>query len=275
MTGSPSTLVGTPWEIQRTTDLTPEHPHTIDLYFKSGGAYGYISRIVAVDQYGIGFVLLTAGPPEVSTILNDVVVGSLLPAIEKETRDQAQEFVGNFTTDNPSSSEEAKKQKDAPITVALSMDDGPGLILDSITRNGTSIIDGLVGIWDQMLPMIGQLKPNFRIYPAELELPVHADDKDVYSNLGYDQNSSTNPPRLIRQDWRINLDIVLPGEDSDSALPGKGSLKGFCSNFQTIDWLVYGGEALDRIVFVLEEESRKVVGVEIPALRSGRLAKKN
>ncbi|KAK4102529.1 hypothetical protein N658DRAFT_340576 [Parathielavia hyrcaniae] len=39
--GSPYYFAGMPWEIYRGYNLTPEHPHNVDMYGKSGGAPGY------------------------------------------------------------------------------------------------------------------------------------------------------------------------------------------------------------------------------------------
>ncbi|KAK2751411.1 hypothetical protein FQN55_000685 [Onygenales sp. PD_40] len=270
MSSSPSTLIGDPWEIQRTTNLTPDHPHTIDLYAKSGGANGYVSQLSIVDQYGVGFVTLAAGPPGSVSILNDALIGGLMPAIEQETRDQAQKYLGNFTSGAKTSSDSSKNQADAPITLSLSMDEKSGLKLDALTRNGSSITDGITGIFSQILPMMGILSTDFRLYPSEYEVPVPRSDKDMYTNLPYDSEYSKN---LIREHWRINFDIVPQDNKQMSDLPGQGALVDLCSSWQTTDWLTYGGEGMDKIVFVLEEGSREVVGVEVPFLRSGRLAK--
>ncbi|KAK2805618.1 hypothetical protein FQN50_006134 [Emmonsiellopsis sp. PD_5] len=270
MSSSPSTLVGDPWEIQRTTNLTPDHPHTIDLYAKSGGANGYVSQLSIVDQYGVGFVTLTAGPPGSVSILNDALIGGLMPAIEQETRDQAQKYLGNFTSGARTSSDSASDQSDAPITLSLSMDEKPGLKLDALTRNGSSIMDGITGMFSQILPMMGILNTDFRVYPSEYEVPVPRRDKDMYTNLPQNYNSSKG---LIREHWRINFDIVPRDNKQMSDLPGQGALVDLCASWQTTDWLTYGGEGMDKIVFVLEEGSREVVGVEVPFLRSGRLGK--
>ncbi|PGH12652.1 hypothetical protein AJ79_04150 [Helicocarpus griseus UAMH5409] len=271
MSSSRSTLVGDPWEIQRTTNLTPDHPHTIDIYAKSGGSNGYVSQFSLVDQYGVGFLALTAGPPGSVSILNDALIGSLMPAIEQETRDQAQKYLGNFTSGAATSSELAKKQSEAPVTLALSMDDKPGLKLDALTRNGSSIIEGILTIFTQALPMTGILNPDFRLYPSEYEVPVPADDKDAYSNLPFD--SEKGRKNLVREHWRINIDMVPQDNKRMSDLPAQGALVDICLSWQLADWVTYGGQGIDKVVFVLEEKSREVVGVEVPALRSGRLAK--
>ncbi|KAF2111092.1 beta-lactamase/transpeptidase-like protein [Lophiotrema nucula] len=99
-TSSPYTLVGRPWEIFRSTNLTPAHPHTIDIYSKNGGAYGYTAQMAAIDQYGIGIAILTSGPADAYRILNDAMLSVFLPAVEEEARLQAQQYTGSFASDD-------------------------------------------------------------------------------------------------------------------------------------------------------------------------------
>ncbi|OJD21749.1 hypothetical protein ACJ73_06911 [Blastomyces percursus] len=206
MSSSRSMLVDNPWEIQRTTTLTPDHPHTIDIYGKSGGSNGYVSQFSIVDQYGVGFVVLTAGLPGSVSILNEAMIGSLMPAFEQETGDQAHKYIGTFTNTSDSSSQYAKKQSDAPITLSLSMDDKPSLKLDVLTRSGSSITDAVIGIFSQALPMIGILNTYFRLYPSEYEVLVPANENEVYSNLPSEYGASGK--KLIREHWRINIDTL-------------------------------------------------------------------
>jgi hypothetical protein len=79
---------------------------------------------------------------------------------------------------------------------------------------------------------------------------------------------------VLREDWRINLNF-LPNtaELTGSELPGQGAMQDFCAGWQTADWIWYGGEGLDRVVFVRSVESGEIIGVEFPALRSGLLEK--
>lgn len=248
MTSSVFNTIGRPWEIQRADDLVPENPHTVDIYAKSGGAMGYVSQLSLVDQYGVGFVVLTAGPQEVpvESILNDAVISSLIPAIDKEARQQAQKYTGNFT------SAQTQAADDAPVKLSLSADNGgTGLKINSLTRNGSDILSGIEKLWDTMIPQTGILNPDFRIYPTGIE------------------NSTGD---VVQEDWRISFDIVPPDNAAASDLPGQGSLSSkLCSSWQTSSWLYYGGEALDRIVFSVDRKAGKVVGVDIPVLRSGVL----
>ncbi|KAK2868083.1 hypothetical protein FQN49_003169 [Arthroderma sp. PD_2] len=255
-TSSLSTLVGQPWEILRTSNMTPEHPHTIDIYGKSGGAPGYISQINIIDQYGIGVVLSTAGPMDstASYIINEAALSALLPAIEKETRKQAEMYVGEYLSQKKADEKDAEY---APIKFKTSMDEGSGIKLDSLTRNGSDILEGVRKIWATSLAMIGPLTSEMRMYFTGVEKPV----------------SNKSNKNLVEQDWRINFDLLPYGNELKSDLPGLGRLEALCTSWQTVDWLYYAGVPMDRIVFTVDKEAGEVVGVEFPFLRSGFMDK--
>lgn len=253
-TSSVRNLVGRPWEIQRTENLVPENPHTVDIYAKSGGASGYIAQLSVVDQYGVGFVILTAGPREDATawILNDAVISSLIPAIDREAREQARQYTGHFST--PSNSPGAMSDKRSTVELSLSIDGGTGVKIDSLTRNGTDILVGIKKLWGEMIPQTGILNTDFRIYPT-----------DVVHGVKGEEN-------VVLEDWRINFDIIPSDNAAMSDLPGQGKLSSdICASWQTAAWLYYGGESLDRVVFKVDREAGQVIGVDVPFLRSGLL----
>lgn len=253
-------LVGRPWEIQRTYSLVPENPHVVDIYAKSGGANGYVAQLSVIDQYGVGFVVLTAGPREASTesILNDALMSSLVPAIDKEARSQAQRYTGDFSNSdavNSTTSSASGGNTDAGISMSISIDHGTGLKIDSLQRNGSDILGGIVKLWDSMIPQTGILNPDFRLYPTGV------------SNYPED-------PNVMFEDWRINFDIIPSDNAAMSDLPGQDSLsQHICSSWQMEGWLFYGGEALDRVVFKVDRRDGSVLGVDVPFLRSGFLTR--
>jgi hypothetical protein len=114
---------------------------------------------------------------------------------------------------------------------------------------------GIQKIWASVLPQVGILNTDMRIYPTEIERGVQNENGVVY------------------QDWRINFDIVPSNNAAISDLPGQGTMSNMCSSWQTIDWLYYGGKSLDRIVFKVNKTDGTVFGVDIPFLRSGLLGK--
>ncbi|KAJ6008766.1 hypothetical protein N7522_003782 [Penicillium canescens] len=255
MTSSINNLVGRPWEIQRTENLVPENPHTVDIFAKSGGASGYVAQFSVVDQYGAGFVVLTAGPREAPTasILNEAIISTLIPAIDLEARRQAERYTGTFAPVFSISTETA--DQDFSPKLVLSMDNGTGIKIDSLTRSGSDILGGIQKIWASVLPQVGILNPDMRIYPTEIERVAEGEEG------------------VVLQDWRISFDIVPSDNAAISDLPGQGKLSKMCSSWQTIDWLYYGGKSLDRIVFKVNQTDGAVLGVNIPFLRSGLLGK--
>jgi hypothetical protein len=68
----------------------------------------------------------------------------------------------------------------------------------------------------------------------------------------------------VEEEWRLQYDIVV-GNEAPGKLPSAYVVAGACGTFQTPGMLVYGGEALDRFVFV--KEGDKVVGAKVPSLR--------
>lgn len=257
MTSGINGLVGRPWEIQRTNNLIPENPHTVDIYAKGGGANGYVSQMSLVDEYGVGFVVLTAGPRESATasILNEAIITSFIPAVDSETRSQALAYAGNFSVGSIQNPKKIGSKGITPVGLSLSINEGTGLKIDSLTRNGSDILAGLGKLWNSLLPMTGILNPDFRIYPTGIENPVEGEDNIVF------------------EDWRINFDAIPADNAAMSDLPGQGKLSNVCASWQMESWIYYGGEALDRIVFKVDREAGNVIGVNIPFLRTGLLPK--
>ncbi|KAF4983699.1 hypothetical protein FZEAL_915 [Fusarium zealandicum] len=69
--GNAYTMTGMPWEILHPVNSPPEHPHSITIYRKSGGARSCCSQLSFVEDYGIAVFILTAGPVEAAPILTD------------------------------------------------------------------------------------------------------------------------------------------------------------------------------------------------------------
>ncbi|OIW24735.1 beta-lactamase/transpeptidase-like protein [Coniochaeta ligniaria NRRL 30616] len=257
--GSATSFVGMPWEIFRppASLLFPGYNessgtggHTVTIYAKDGAAYGYRSRIGVLDEYGVGFVVLSAGDTNAVTVVADAVLAMLVPAVDAAAREEAIElgysgsFVGESTPDTGSAS----------FTATLELD-GTSLVLKEMFRNGTDMLAAFQEVWavtlGVFLPSL-QSNGNPRLYPAELETKSGTvDDREV-----------------IREDWRIWFDVQL---SVDSELPGKGISAYDCLSWQFADWLYYGSEPMDRVVFVKDAETGDVLGFEVPYLRSGVL----
>lgn len=246
-TSSIKSLVGRPWEIYRSQNLTPKYPHTIDLYAKNGAAVGYAAQVSVIDQYGLGVVILTAGGPEAWGILYDAILATIVPAVEDEARYQAKQYAGNWT---------GIDSLGVDNKLSLALDDGPGLKLEALTRGGEDILAAMKKVYTLVLPQFGKMSEDFRIFPADMEISNSTSLR--IGNETYD---------VVREDWRINLDFSLASATTKSDLPGQRLRNDDCISWQSNDWFYWGGEAVDRII-VLKDKGGRVVGIELPFLRA-------
>ncbi|KAH8665020.1 beta-lactamase/transpeptidase-like protein [Tricladium varicosporioides] len=243
-TTSLQTAVGLPWEIYRSQNLTPAHAHTIDIYTKAGAAYGYEGIIGLIEQYGVGFTVLTAGAKgqEAQSAVMETMLATLMPIVEEVTRDEAKSYAGQYTG--------------AEGHMSTTVDNGPGLRLTSLTRNGSDIISALHLLFDSQGVSLGRLSDELRLYPTDISHEVSPTPKRDTENRGN---------VLIEEDWRLQYDIQ--DEEIKSDLPRIVEKEGLCFGWITGDAIFYAGEAVDRFVFVKEKGSGKVVGARVPALR--------
>lgn len=240
-TGSLNSLVGMPWEIFRSRDLTPDHPHNVDIYAKAGGAYGYQSQMAVIDEYGVAVVVLTAGSTKATNIIYDTALTILVPAIDQIARDQAAHYTGTFTSN----------------ISATVVQDEDSLVLTDLVRNGTDVLTSLREILSIAIGGFSDLIPSqARLYPIGVE-------KTDQASLGRGANKT-----LILEDWRIDWEFSL---ETTSELPGAELSSTNCLTWTVSDWIHYGSEPLDRVVFTLDPESRQVLGFEVPFLRTGVL----
>jgi hypothetical protein len=240
--GSASSSTGMPWEIFRSSELTPEYPHPVTVYGKSGGAFGYRSQISVVDEYGVAFVVLTAGDMKAAPQLTNALLGSFLPAIDKYTREEAsQQYARTF---------KANGANEADLEVHLELDN-ESLKISSMTRNDLDILRGLVEIWSSTIGSYGsEVGSIVRLFPTEIANEVELSGVTV-----------------TREVWRLWPDM-RPVERAD--LPGHGLFENDCMAWTVGNWVHYGGEPLDRVLFY-RGQGGHIVGFEVPFLRSGVL----
>lgn len=108
----------------------------------------------------------------------------------------------------------------------------------------------------------GILSDELRLYPTEIEREVSPSDTEKI-------RPKLNPSMeedLIWQEWRVNFDTILVDGVAMSDLPGQDgwSASAFCASWQIVDWMHYGGNAVDLVVFLVGAEMGKVFGVEVP-----------
>lgn len=259
--GSQYSMVGTPWEIIRPPPeaLFPSkggegkngngsRAHTVSIYTKDGAAYGYHSRIAVIDEYGIGAVVMTAGGANAAASVLDAVLQTVIQAADVAAKEETQEngyavtFVGE-TTDETGS---------VPANVTTTLD-ASSLQLKSVYRNGTDMLEAIREVWQVTLaPLISPLAEEgyWRLYPADVTTEGEFQGKKV-----------------IREDWRLWLDVEQPKSD----LPGTEISAHNCMGWTITDWIYYGGEPLDRVVFIKDADTGEILGLEMPWLRTGVL----
>ena len=252
-----------PWEIYRPSYgvLFPGKPesgeHTVTIVAKDGTAYGYRARIAVVDEYGVGVVVLVAGDTgiEALEIVYGAVMSVLLPGVDEAAREEVEGvggYVGRFAAEV-----KGGVGVEAKLEVA---GDGSSLTLSGLRRNGTDMLKGVEDIWAVSLgAILPRLKNNgtWRLYPSEVT--TEAEEVIGGRKVG-----------VVREDWRLWWDIeVLP----ETGLPGREFVTGDCSSWSVADWVYYGGEAVDRVVFVKDKKTGDVLGVDFPFLRTGAVGK--
>jgi CubicO group peptidase (beta-lactamase class C family) len=143
-----SSLLGAPghaWEIYRAV-VNKQHNRIVDLYTKGGnfGAYGV--NFVLIPDFGVGFVVMTAGESgNVDTAISTQILDKLLPELDEAARIEADAaYAGTYIATNGLNS-----------TVKLATTPGvPGLSIEQWVSNGTNLRSVWLGDyeWFQMYP---------------------------------------------------------------------------------------------------------------------------
>jgi hypothetical protein len=248
--GSTTSFVGMPWEIYRTSSLTPKHPHPVTLYSKDGGAMGYRSSMLAVDEYGIGAVTLTAGSMSALPLLYGAVVNTFVAAVDEAAWEHAEK---NYARTFVSTSHGANSSK---VSATFILDED-SLLISALERDGSDILQGLIDIYNMTMGQFAApITAPFRLFPS-----VEMDESVTLPGC---KNST-----VIAEKWSVWP--TLDGGASGSDLPGAGfGNDDGCLTWTVGDWVHYGGEPLDRLLFYKDEDG-EVVGFEAPFLRSGVL----
>lgn len=240
-TGGMTSAVGMPWEIRRYGNLTADHPHPVTVYGKGGGAPLYRSQFSLIDEYGLGIVVLMAGDMYALTYIYDAALSALVSAADSVTREHAKvEYAREFRSCGA-----AKGNTTVSAKFELDYD---SLLLSSIYRGEMNILAGWTKVFNESLGMFGpKISNKVRLFPTELNEEVSLGNETV-----------------VKEVWRLWPDMLV---GPDVNLPGSGLDKDDCLGWTLGDWIHYGGEPLDRVIFYRKES--KVVAFEVPFLRSG------
>lgn len=208
------------------------------------------------DDYGVALVILTAGEPRAYRFIYDATLRSIVRAVDEAARVEADErgYTGTFEGSCAGGADRGCFN----VTVEQDTD---SLKLSVVERKGSDVLAAVREIWavtvGQFLPGPG-LSGEFRIFPADISEVVTTGDGD----------------EVVREVWRIWWPIEPTANGTESEIPGVGlSAQQDCLGWTTADWMYYGNEALDRLVFIKEAESGRVVGLEIPYLRTSMLSR--
>ena len=249
--GGPYSFVGLPWEIYRPVDLTPHHPHPITVHAKSGGAMGYRAQWSLVDEYGIGIVVLVAGPQEAITLLHGAMMSTFVPAVDELSRvDAERAYARTFVSGDANNGGDTNNSTVISATFALDEDT---LIIKNLTRGESDILSAILDIFTFTVGPFGfPTVPPLRLFPSDIR-----------------EDTTTLPDgtKVTREIWRIWPDLKT---EPESELPGADYDKDNCMAWMFSDWVHYGGEPVDRILFYRDEDG-EIVGFEAAFLRSGVL----
>lgn len=251
--GGSANAVGMPWEIYRSSALTPKNPHPVTLYSKDGAALLYRSSMTLADEYGLGTLTLTAGPMDVMPLLSAALIETFVPAVDEATREAAE---ANYARTFVSPSRGGSDNSSISASFILDKD---SLVFESLVRDGKDVLTGMDEIFNVIMGQFSSpMTAPYRLFPSpELDQPV------TTSLPGYSSNKT-----VTAEKWTLWPTLTDPKPESD--LPGAGFGTDNCMGWTIGDWVHYGGEPLDRLVFYKDEEGQ-VVGFEVPFLRSGVL----
>ncbi|KEZ42140.1 hypothetical protein SAPIO_CDS6190 [Scedosporium apiospermum] len=230
----------------------PNHPHVVDVYGKGGGSWGYLSQLNIIDEYGIAFVVLTAGAAEAMYPISDAVLATVVPAVDEAARQQAEKYTGLFSG-----------EANGVVVNATVELDSDSIVIRSLYRDGHDMLAGIQEIFKYAYgDMLGLRVETPRLFPTGIEEVMEVAAEGCDSAIS-----------AIREDWRLTWsDFTLLQEPG---LPAANLSTQTCLSWSGADWVHYGKQPLDRFVFVRDKKTGDLLGFEAPFLRSGLLQKVN
>lgn len=290
-------MYGAPWEIYRVPPSTLEGIETVvDVFVKDGGVVGYSARMIVVPRYGLGIVVLTAGPSGTPVEgVSEAVMAKLLPAIHEAGRIQARnmyagEYEGVSTPTKMDDRSNSDDEMGVKMNFSVSIDDGPGLRVTSLFRNDTDILASLRLIQQSSIVVAAGLADDWRIYPAGWgplrteTIMVSGTNAGNGTDNGHDNADDMDleveaEVEVTIEEWRLSTDpvpLVSPAQKQKSPLlrQGKGVFGDSIGSWVFADAMYYGGEAVDRVECLRRragidgvDGDGEVLGWRFPALR--------
>jgi len=127
---------GMPWEMLRTTKLTPDG-RGVDIITKGGSLTRYYTTIILIPEFGLGVTILIAGDYEALPDLRENVIATLVPAAEKLIRDEVRKVHSGLYA----ASNDWLAPPNLNWSLKIEVDDmGPGLLVKDWISNGTDFM---------------------------------------------------------------------------------------------------------------------------------------
>ncbi|KAI5923428.1 beta-lactamase/transpeptidase-like protein [Camillea tinctor] len=220
-TSSTGLLLGGPWEILRSDNVTKDQ-RLVEFYTKSGNVDAWNNILVLVPDYDLVLTLLTAGGESSSNLVEAAltqVVRALLPAVEDAGKaEAAASFAGTYNDAATNSS----------VTLAADADDhAPGLAVTSWVANGLDILANY-GSLASGGSSASDVAVSVRLYPTGLKAGSSAA-------------------------WRAVFDVGTPAqlaEKDASTFWAKSS----CHTWANMDRFVYGFRSMDEFIFDVNDD---------------------
>jgi hypothetical protein len=245
-TGALDASVGAPWEIARSTTLTPDR-RVVDQYTKSGAIGAYRSFLVLVPDYGLVVSVLLALPSPSTEYrsLAQIVLATLVPAADAVAREQAAAAYAGLYVSRDSDDASA-----ATSAFRVIVDRGPGLRVSEVrvrSQNATAIFAGLLaGVSSDLGESL-----SIRLYPSGL-----VSGRSTSSSSNSSSSSSNSSSSLSPSPSRVSF-RAFAGRDvarGASAADDPGSACGF--TWSGIDAYVYAQNAIDDVLFHIGADGR-------------------
>ncbi|KAK8089738.1 beta-lactamase 2 [Apiospora hydei] len=227
-TSSASMMLGEPWEILRTDNVTADG-RLIEIYTKTGDIWGYDTTFCLVPDYDVVASILTSGFETGSAAVYKMcsdAIRELLPALEKAGKAEARTAMAGTYADPATNS-----------TLTLSVDEtGPGLrITDWIVR-GVDVNANYVNYANGDGKFIDGIYVPSRLYP---------------SGLKAGGGGGGGGPQQVS--WRAHWDSGSPQQNAE--IDGDYIWAGFhCVTWAELDRLIYKFNTLDDVVATVGED---------------------
>ena len=221
--------IGAPWEIMRSDNITSDK-RIVDVYTKSGDLGLYHAMLALIPDYDIVISILTGGAEVSYTPFLNVVIKGLVPAIEQAGREEVSSENGLTGTyvDHESNS-----------NLTLSLDDGPGLVIDSFNVRGFDVMHHVSSyssgaVMGETFPPPADEYVDGRLYPT-----------NITGEQGPDGTNQTA--------WRAVFETTPP--EQRAAMDTMGFNKDqSCMSWASLDRSAYNFASLWEFRFVLDND---------------------